>query len=128
MLGQAPRVFDRRRTWRVRAEADYLLPPTGISVEVVLRTRLTNAQEDSPDTLHLIAVFLLIDGRRNEVTFEAMNKEGAFARLVELIQGMQAVDAPLHRLLLQLLYEMSRIQRIRMEDLSKLHSSWLERR
>lgn len=75
-------------------------------------------QEDSPDTLHLVVAFLLFDGRHNDITFEMMNEEGGFPRLLELIQGGKDDDAGLHRMLLELLYEMSRIQRLRMEDLS----------
>lgn len=51
-----------------------------------------------------------------------MNEEGAFPRLLELIQGMKDGDMGLHRMLLELLYEMSRIQRIRTGDLSKENS------
>ena len=47
-----------------------------------------------------------------------MNEEGAFPTLVELIQGRKDDEAGLHRMLLELLYEMSRIQRLRTEDLS----------
>ncbi len=53
-----------------------------------------------------------------------MNEEGAFIRLLELIQSPRRGDgvggAGLHRLLMELLYEMSRIQRIKFEDLGKL--------
>lgn len=53
-----------------------------------------------------------------------MNAEGAFARLLELIQAMRKEDmlgeAGLHRLLMDLLYEMSRIQRVKIEDLGML--------
>ena len=78
-------------------------------------------QEDSPDTLHLIIAFLLFDGRQNDITFEMMNEEDGFPRLLELIQGGKDDDAGLHRMLLELLYEMSRIQRLRTEDLSQHH-------
>lgn len=47
-----------------------------------------------------------------------MNDEGVFPTLVELIQGRKDDEAGLHRMLLELLYEMSRIQRLRPEDLS----------
>ncbi len=47
-----------------------------------------------------------------------MNDESAFSRLLELIQGKVDDDAGLHRMLLELLYDMSRIQRIRLEELS----------
>ncbi|KAI9666199.1 MAG: hypothetical protein M1821_004134 [Bathelium mastoideum] len=74
-------------------------------------------QEDDTPTLHLITTFLLFDGRANDPTFEMMKDEGAFPRLVELIQTRQDEDPGLHRLLLELLYEMSRIQQLRWEDL-----------
>lgn len=82
-------------------------------------------QEDSADTLHLIVAFLLFDGRQNDVTFEMMNEEGAFARLVELILEKKDDDPGLHRILLELLYEMSRIQRIRIEDLMLIEDDFI---
>lgn len=81
-------------------------------------------QEDDPNTLHLIAAFLLFDGRQNEVPLQMMNEEGAFARLLELIQALRRDEmgggAGLHRLCMDLLYEMSRIQRVKIEDLGRL--------
>ncbi|KAJ5482882.1 hypothetical protein N7539_006328 [Penicillium diatomitis] len=78
-------------------------------------------QEDDLKTLHFIASFLLFDGRQNEAALQMMNEEGVFGRLLELIQTLRNLetegDAGLHRLLMDLLYEMSRIQRIRIEDL-----------
>ena len=47
-----------------------------------------------------------------------MNEEGVFPRLVDLVQSMKDQDLDLHRMLLELLYEMPRIQRIRTEELS----------
>lgn len=76
-------------------------------------------QEDSADTLHLIAAFLLYDGRQDETTFRMMNEEAMFPRLLELIREGKDDDAGLHRMLLELLYEMARIQRLRVEDLSE---------
>ena len=75
-------------------------------------------QEDAADVLLLLTSFLLLDGRQNESTFEMMNEEGIFLRLLELIQSIKDGDFGLHRMLLELLYEMSRIQRLRIEDLS----------
>ena len=49
-----------------------------------------------------------------------MNVEGAFPRLLELIQSRIDDNAGLHRMLLELLYEMSRIQQLRIEELSKM--------
>ncbi|KAL8742410.1 MAG: hypothetical protein Q9190_005106 [Brigantiaea leucoxantha] len=82
-------------------------------------------QEDSPDTLHLIVAFLLYDGRRNETTLEMMNEEGVFFRLLELLQERKDDDAGLHRMLLELLYEMSRIQRLRLEDLILIEDDFI---
>ncbi|KAE8449940.1 hypothetical protein EG329_007079 [Mollisiaceae sp. DMI_Dod_QoI] len=74
-------------------------------------------QEDEPASLLVIATFLLFDGRQNEPTFEMMNHEGCFPRLVDLIKKGNRDDTRLHRLLLELLYEMSRVQKITSEDL-----------
>ncbi|KAI9879242.1 MAG: hypothetical protein M1830_009173 [Pleopsidium flavum] len=82
-------------------------------------------QEDCADTLHLIASFLLFDGRQNEATFEMMNEEGAFPRLLELIRGRIDDEAGLYRMLLQLLYEMSRIQRLRIGDLMLIEDDFI---
>lgn len=48
-----------------------------------------------------------------------MNEEGAFPRLLELIRGRIDDEVGLYKMLLELFYEMSRIQRLRLEDLSK---------
>lgn len=79
-------------------------------------------QEDESDSLHLIASFLLFDGRQNENTFIVMSEEGLFPRLLELIQAQKKDDPEsagtgLHQILMDLLYEMARIQRLRIEDL-----------
>ena len=52
-----------------------------------------------------------------------MNEEGVFPRLLELTQARVDDDAGLHRTLLEALYEMSRMQRLRIEDLSKKSSA-----
>ncbi|KAF7876579.1 hypothetical protein EAF04_001667 [Stromatinia cepivora] len=82
-------------------------------------------QEDVPATLHVIASFLLFDGRQNEATFEMMNKEGCFPRLLELVKKGNREDPTLHRLLLELLYEMSRMQRISFEDLGQVDDEFV---
>ncbi|KAI0880951.1 uncharacterized protein GGS22DRAFT_173833 [Annulohypoxylon maeteangense] len=74
-------------------------------------------QEDEPGPLYVIASFLLLDGREEEATFKRMIEEGCFHRLVELINGRKDDDPGLHRLLLELMYEMSRIEQLRIEDL-----------
>lgn len=69
--------------------------------------------------IHLVVGFLLLDGRRNEATFELMNSEGAFPRLIYLIRDAVDDDLGLHRQLVELLYEMSRIQQISWEHLGE---------
>jgi len=83
-------------------------------------------QEDEPVTLYIIASLLLLDGRQHEGTFEMMNNESCFSRLVELIEEGKRNDARLHRLLLTLLYEMSRMQRLSMEDLSQVDDDFVK--
>lgn len=62
---------------------------------------------------------LLYDGRSDEAVFEMMQTEGAFARLLDLVQGNKDDSTGLHRLLLELLCDMSRIQRLSLDDLGE---------
>lgn len=80
---------------------------------------LTLFQEDDAATLHLTGAFLLYDGRSDESTFEMLQAEGGFPRLISLVQDRRDSDSGLYRLLLELIYEMSRIQRLTWDDLSK---------
>ncbi|ROT42717.1 hypothetical protein SODALDRAFT_354892 [Sodiomyces alkalinus F11] len=84
-----------------------------------VRTQMIHSvlQEDEPSALHVISCFLLLDGRKDESTFARMVEEGCFPRLLDLLHGRKERDGRLHRLLLELMYEMSRIERLRMEDL-----------
>lgn len=74
-------------------------------------------QEDDSSSLNVIANFLLLDGRTDEATFKQMIEEGCFPKLVELINERRDDDRRLHRLLLELMYEMARIERLRVDDL-----------
>ena len=68
-----------------------------------------------------VTSFLLLDVRETESAAEFLNEEGVFPRLVDLIADpIQSEDAVLHRLLMELLYEMSRIQCIKRDDLCRL--------
>jgi len=83
-------------------------------------------QEDEAATLYVIASFLLFAGREDEATFELMNHEGCFLRLLELIKQGKGEDPRLHRLLLGLLYEMSRIHRVSASDLSQVDDDFIK--
>ncbi len=52
-----------------------------------------------------------------------MVDEGCFCRLIDLIDGRRADDRRLHRLLLELIYEMSRVERLRASDLLHVEDS-----
>lgn len=82
-------------------------------------------QEEEFAPLHVIANFLLLQGRTEESTFRRMINEGCFVRLLELIKGCGQSDARLHRLLLQLMYEMSRIEHLRHEDLMQVDDNFV---
>lgn len=94
---------------------------------------LTRLQEDDPDILLITSSFLLADARSSEQTFELLNGEGSFPRLVDLIVSPELDEAEeLRRLIMQLLYEMSRIQKISVHDLGTMirtrsKESWLIR-
>ncbi|KAK3904796.1 Phospholipid:diacylglycerol acyltransferase [Staphylotrichum tortipilum] len=86
---------------------------------------LLQEQDDEFAKLHVYANFLLLDGRTEEDTFRTMINEGCFGRLLELIKSCGDRDPRLHRLLLQLLYEMSRIERLRPEDLLQVDDGFV---
>ncbi|KAK2738556.1 hypothetical protein FQN57_006978 [Myotisia sp. PD_48] len=91
-------------------------------------------QEESHDNLLAIVSFLLLDGRHNETTFELMCEEGSFSRLLELIYSIKDDDghsgndvrSDLYRSLMDLLYEMSRIQRLKIEDLVAVDDEFIK--
>ena len=71
----------------------------------------------------MAAAVLLFDGRTNESTFEMMKREGVFPRLVELIRDQEVDDDGSHKLFLELLFEMSRMQKLERDEISKLEPS-----
>ncbi|KAH7085305.1 hypothetical protein BKA63DRAFT_559942 [Paraphoma chrysanthemicola] len=84
-------------------------------------------EEDNP-TLHIVAAFLLYDGRHSndDVIFEMMQSESTFPRLVELVQTSTVQeDTKLHQMLLELLYESSRVQRLSWEDFMAVNDNFI---
>ncbi|RDA82843.1 hypothetical protein CP532_0941 [Ophiocordyceps camponoti-leonardi (nom. inval.)] len=83
-------------------------------------------QEDDVGFLHAIVCLLLFDGRSDEATFPRMLDEACFARLLELLDARRDdVDPRLYQLLLQLLYEMSRVQRLEADDLALVQDDFV---
>jgi len=70
-----------------------------------------------------MAAFLLFDGRSEEDTFQMMQQESVFARLLELVKSPEYDGTSLHRMLLELLCDMSRIQQLSLDDMSMIQSS-----
>jgi hypothetical protein len=87
-----------------------------------VRTQITHSllQEDDSGPLHAITSLLLFDGQADDALFPRMIDEACFPRLLDLIKDDRdnKHDPRLHRLLLQLMYEMSRIERLRVDDLA----------
>jgi len=83
-------------------------------------------QEDEPPALHMVAGFLLFDGRQHENIWQMMNEVGAFGRLVELIRKGNGEDVILHRSWLELLYEMCRVHRLKKEDLALVDDEFVK--
>lgn len=76
--------------------------------------------EDTNPVLYLASSILLYDGRQNNETFEVMQAEGLFPRLLELIVGKKSPeDKECRNRLLDVLYEMSRMQRLKWGDLGR---------
>ncbi|KAK8097318.1 uncharacterized protein PG998_005545 [Apiospora kogelbergensis] len=82
-------------------------------------------QEDETASLYAIASFLLLDGRGDETTYREMVNEGCFHRLLELMNGHRDDDPRLYRLLLELMYEMPRFERLRPEDLMQVDDGFV---
>lgn len=60
---------------------------------------------------------LLYEGRDNKKTFEMLQEEGMFIRLLQLVREKRNEDQMLWSTALDLLYEMTRMQRLRPDDL-----------
>lgn len=80
----------------------------------------SDALQEPPNSakLHVIAFTLLYDGKEHQKTFELMVEQSAFPRLIQLMQkDVDKENHDMHKLLLELFYEMGRIQPLRIQDL-----------
>lgn len=96
-------------------------------------------QEEGQSSVLLITSLLLESGREDESCFEVMIEEGCFGRLVWLIRQerkrfvasgeephqYEAHDTGLAKLLLELVYEMSRVQRLSPVDLGEIDDDFV---
>ncbi|GAB0139134.1 hypothetical protein EsDP_00007349 [Epichloe bromicola] len=93
-----------------------------------VRTQIIHSllQEDEAGPLHAIASLLFLDGCTDESIFPYMVEESCFPRLLELIIARsEEPDPDLHRVLLQLMYEMSRVQRLKVQDLALVDDAFV---
>ncbi|KIW50585.1 hypothetical protein PV05_09381 [Exophiala xenobiotica] len=84
-------------------------------------------EDDEPHVVLLSTLFLIADAQAYERTYELLNEEGAFPRLVDLISSPKRHGhEDIHRSLLELLYEMSRIQKIKTHDLAHVDDDFIK--
>lgn len=72
----------------------------------------------------LVGGVLLVDGRAHSSTLEMMQEEAATSSVVQTLWRDRYTNARLHRLFLELLYEMCRVQRI--HDLEKIRPEFID--
>lgn len=114
-LLQSP-VFIENRAY-VRRQFLYCLLQVRRTASTTPRHKLIALQDDDASTLHIVATVCLYDGRNDESVLEMIQQEGALSRLIELISAKPDGDNELHRSLLELLYEMARVQKLERDDL-----------
>ena len=92
-----------------------------------IRTQIIHSllQEDETASLHAIACLLLLDGEGDESIFPSMIREACFPRLLELIGERKEEEPRVKMLLLQLMYEMSRMERLREDDLELVDDDFI---
>ena len=129
MFLQARQLVTLRSACRLHSTAILPQPSPGQpTIPTLAHTELTSKQEDTTEVLLVTVSFLLADARASEETFELLNAEGAFPRLVDLIAvPRENNEEGLHRLLMELLYEMSRIQKISLDNLSHVTDEFIIR-
>ena len=127
MFLQARQLVSLRPACRLHSTAVLPQPTPGQPTRPTsAQPELTSKQEDTTEVLLVTVSFLLADARASEETFELLNAEGAFPRLVDLIAvPRENNEEGLHRLLMELLYEMSRIQKISLDNLSHVTDEFI---
>ncbi|KAK4946406.1 pre-rRNA processing [Elasticomyces elasticus] len=84
-------------------------------------------EDDEPHVVLIATLFLIADAQLHDGTYELLNDEGAFPRLVDLISSPKRHGhEEIHRSLMELLYEMSRIQKIKTNDLAHVDDAFIK--
>ncbi|KAK9367355.1 hypothetical protein V1509DRAFT_647853 [Lipomyces kononenkoae] len=80
----------------------------------------------SEQTMIIIGVILLLDGRVHVDTFEMMTEEQACRVVIEVLWHRRDYGPRLHRIFLELLYEMCRVQRLQYSDMEAVAEDFVE--
>lgn len=89
----------------------------------IISTFIQNTSQYS--ILTILGAILLLDGRHNDTTFEMMEEEDAMPVLISTIRTARSHSVRLHRIFLELLYEMCRIQKLTIADLALIDSDFV---
>lgn len=78
-----------------------------------------------PSLCLFIGVILLLDGKHNPATLEMMQEESAISTLINTVWKTEIQYIRLHRVFLELLYEMCHIQKLTLPDLSLVKTDFI---
>ncbi|KAK9473723.1 uncharacterized protein V1510DRAFT_402013 [Dipodascopsis tothii] len=90
-----------------------------------LITKMVGGECDAR-TLLMIGVVLLLDGRQHVDTFEMMEEESACRLMVDVLWRTRETDPRLHSIMLELVYELCRVQRLQRADLEAISTDFIE--
>lgn len=74
----------------------------------------------------LVGAFLLIDGRLNQLTLEMMREESVISCVVDTIWMRQSESTRLRRIFLELFYEICRVQKLSLSDLTAISPEFID--
>uniref|UniRef100_A0A060T7L9 ARAD1D00506p n=1 Tax=Blastobotrys adeninivorans TaxID=409370 RepID=A0A060T7L9_BLAAD len=92
----------------------------------ILISILTLEDELDIATKTLIGAVLLMDGRRHTSTLEMLEEEEASQKVIDTLWDDRHSSPRLHRLFLELLYEMCRVQKLRLSDLDTIREDFFD--
>lgn len=93
----------------------------------VRRTLISHLILDESDiaTKILIGIVLLLDGELHQSTLEMMHEEKATVAVIDILWKDRHSNMRLHRIYLELLYELCRVQRLRSTELSSIGEDFI---
>lgn len=94
----------------------------------VRRTLISQLVLEEPDlrTKILIGAVLLLDGRLHQSTLEMMHEEKATGPIISILWKDRYTNIRLHRIYLELLYDLCRVQRLGTTELCQINEQFIE--